>query len=81
MTFVQRITPGYFRNVHGWPPDPPEHPAGKDNPWFAGTLSGWHRSFDHLGVLLDGGEWKRASQVERDALDQRYREHMLATQP
>lgn len=81
MVFAQRIKSSTYANVHNWPADPPEHPAGETNPWRPGTLSGWHRSFDHLGVLMDGGEWMRVSLAERDALDQRYRAHMLATQP
>lgn len=81
MLFVQHIAPSEWVNVHNWPADPAEHPAGDANPWRPGTLSGWHRAFDHLGVLMDGAEWRRASQAERDAFDQRYREHMLATQP
>lgn len=81
VTFVQRIEPGRWVNIHKWPADPPEHPAGEANPWRPGTLSGWHWSLDELGVRLDGGVWTRKSKAERDALDQRYREHMLATQP
>ncbi|HEY3799130.1 MAG TPA: SRPBCC domain-containing protein [Caulobacteraceae bacterium] len=81
MVFTQLIRSSDYVNVHNWPADPPEHPAGERNPWRPGTLSGWHRSFDHLGVLMDGGVWVRASQSERDALDQRYRDHMLAMQP
>jgi uncharacterized protein YndB with AHSA1/START domain len=81
LVFVQRIEPGRWVNMHNWPADPPEHPAGEANPWRPGTLSGWHRSLDHMGVLMDGGVWTRRPQAERDALDQRYREHMLATQP
>jgi uncharacterized protein YndB with AHSA1/START domain len=79
--FVQRITPGCWVNIHNWPADPPEHPAGEANPWRPGTLSGWHRSLDHMGVLMDGGEWGPATRAERETLDQRYRELMLATQP
>jgi uncharacterized protein YndB with AHSA1/START domain len=78
MTFVQRITPGYFKNVHGWAPDPPEHPAGKDNPWFAGTLSGWHIAFDHLGDQMNAVPFRK---VDEAVLKDRYRAHMLATQP
>ena len=81
MLFEQHISSRTWANVHHWPADPPEHPAGETNPWRPGTLSGWHRSFDHLGVHMDGGVWVRATDTERDTLDQRYRQHMLATQP
>ena len=81
MLFEQRISSKTWANVHGWPADPAEHPAGETNPWRPGTLSGWHRAFEHLGVHMDGGAWERPSQAARDVLDQRYREHMLATQP
>jgi hypothetical protein len=77
LVFVQRIAPG--GPLPDWPRDPPGTPA--DTPWWLGTLSCWHRSLDHLGVLMDGGVWRRADQAARDALDQRYREHMLATLP
>ena len=72
-----RAITGTYVNVHNWPADPPEHPAGETNPWRPGTLSGWRTST----MLMEGGAWVRPSQAERDALDQRYREHMLATQP
>lgn len=77
LVFVQRIAPGPV--LPDWPPDPPGTPA--DTPWRPGTLSGWHRSLDHMGVLMSGGIWRRADQAARDALDQCYREHMLATLP
>ncbi len=81
MVFVQRITPGCWVNIHNWPADPPDHPAGEANPWRPGTLSGWHQALDHMGALMDGGASRRDSQSEVDALDQRYRAHMLASQP
>jgi uncharacterized protein YndB with AHSA1/START domain len=81
MAFVQRITPGRWVNVHDWPADPPEHPAGEANPWRPGTLSGWHWALDGLGVLMDGGRWSGPTRSEQARLDQRYREHMLSTQP
>lgn len=78
MVFVQRITPGAWTNPHDWPADPPEHPAGEGNPWRPGTLSGWHGAFDHLGDLMDGGGLRP---LDEEALQARYRRHMLATQP
>jgi uncharacterized protein YndB with AHSA1/START domain len=77
LVFTQSIPPGGPKP--DWPRDPPGTPD--DTPWWPGTLSGWHRSLDHLGVLMDGGTWRRADQAARDALDQRYREHMLTTLP
>lgn len=74
LTFVQRIAPGVL--THALPRDPPGIPA--DTPWQPGTLSGWHRSLDHMGVLMDGGAWRRPDQAVREALDQRYRALMLA---
>ena len=78
MVFVQRITPGFWTNPHNWPADPPEHPAGEGNPWRPGTLSGWHGAFDHLGDLVAGG---RLRPLDEKRLQDRYRAHMLATQP
>jgi len=78
MVFVQRITPGFWTNPHDWPADPAEHPAGKGNPWRAGTLSGWHGAFDHLGDLMDGGPLR---ELDEEPLKARYRTHMVATQP
>ena len=33
MVFGQRINSATWTNVHNWPADPPEHPAGETNPW------------------------------------------------
>jgi uncharacterized protein YndB with AHSA1/START domain len=76
--FQQSSQPGVWRNTHGWPADPADHPAGERNPWRPGTLSGWHVAFDHLGDLLNGAEPRK---VDEDALKARYREHMRGTQP
>ena len=78
MTFVQRSQPGFWTNAHGWPADPVEHPAGELNPWRPGTLSGWHRAFDHLGDRLDGVPFR---QVDEAPLKHRYRALMRETQP
>jgi uncharacterized protein YndB with AHSA1/START domain len=78
MLFRQHIAPSEWVNVHNWPADPAEHPAGDANPWRPGTLSGWHVSFDHLGDLMDGAPLSR---VDETALQSRYRAHMLANQP
>ena len=78
MMFVQSSEPGVWRNTHGWPADPPEHPAGELNPWRPGTLSGWHRAFDHLGDRLDGAPLRNEDEAP---LRDRYRELMRATQP
>ena len=78
MVFVQRVTPGAYRNTHGWPADPPDHPAGELNPWRPGTLSGWHISFDHLGDQLDGAPHRK---VDEPSLEARYRALMRETQP
>jgi uncharacterized protein YndB with AHSA1/START domain len=78
MVFVQSSEPGVWRNTFNWPADPPEHPAGALNPWRPGTLSGWHRAFDHLGDLLDGAPFH---QVDETPLRDRYRQLMRETQP
>ena len=78
MVFVQRITPGSWTKHHNWPADPAEHPAGADNPWRPGTLSGWHGDFDAIGELLAG---RGPPPYDEKALSDRYRQHMLATQP
>ena len=75
LTFMQRIPPGHD-TLARWPLDPPESPP--DTPWRPGTLSGWHLSLDHLGVLLDGAEWIRP---DEPALSARYREHIRAEMP
>ena len=73
--FLQRIPPGHD-TLARWPLDPPEAPP--DTPWRPGTLSGWHLSLDHLGVLLDDAPW-----LGRDepALAARYRELMRTEMP
>ena len=75
LTFLQRIPPGHD-TLARWPLDPPESPP--DTPWRPGTLSGWHLSLDHLGVLLDGGAWVRP---DEPTLSARYRDHMRAEMP
>ncbi|HEY3799126.1 MAG TPA: SRPBCC domain-containing protein [Caulobacteraceae bacterium] len=77
--FVQSSPPGVWRNTFGWPADPPEHPAGALNPWRPGTLSGWHRSLDHLGELMDGGPLRDLG--DEAPLRERYRQLMRETQP
>ncbi|MGH6957570.1 MAG: SRPBCC domain-containing protein [Caulobacteraceae bacterium] len=78
VVFVQHIEPGEHP-AKDWPRDPPGTPA--DTPWWPGTLSGWHRGLDHLGALMDRRPWRRPDTAARESLDQRYRDHMLATLP
>ena len=75
VVFMQRIPPGHD-TLARWPLDPPESPP--DTPWRPGTLSGWHLSLDHLGVLLDGARWVRP---DEPTLSARYRELMRAKMP
>ena len=75
LTFLQRIPPGHGA-LERWPLDPPESPP--DSPWRPRTLSGWHLSLDHLGVILDGAPWRSPDEL---ALDARYRELMRAEMP
>jgi uncharacterized protein YndB with AHSA1/START domain len=46
-------------------------------PW-PGLLSGWHFALDHLGALLDG---RPPPSADEGALQERYRQHALASQP
>src|SRR5579859_567016 len=78
MRFIQHSQPGFWTNLHGWLADPAEHPAGALNPWWPGTLSGWHVAFDQLGDLMDE---VRVRQVDQPALEARYRALMRETQP
>jgi uncharacterized protein YndB with AHSA1/START domain len=78
MTFIQRSQPGFWSNSHGWPADPPEHPAGELNPWRPATLSGWHGAFDHLADLIGGA---RERPIDEAVLEGRYRDLMRAAQP
>jgi uncharacterized protein YndB with AHSA1/START domain len=78
MLFVQSSQPGAWRNTHGWPADPPEHPAGALNPWRPGTLGGWHAAFAHLEDLMGGAAPR---EIDEGALEGRYRALMLETQP
>lgn len=78
LTLSQRIGPDSWTNPHGWPADPPDHPAGDANPWRPGTLAGWHGALDHLEDLLAGAPLRR---LDMAGLEVAYRAHMLATQP
>ena len=78
VVFVQHIGPASWNNPHNWAADPPDHPAGAANPWRPGTLSGWHGALDHLEDLLAGAALRR---LDMAGMDERYREHMRATQP
>jgi uncharacterized protein YndB with AHSA1/START domain len=75
LVFMQRIPPGHD-TLARWPLDPPESPP--DTPWRPGTLSGWHRSLDHLGVLLNDAAWER---LDEEPLKARYRELMRTSMP
>jgi len=78
MKFVQHSQPGFWSNAHGWPADPPDHPAGELNPWRPATLGGWHAAFDHLGDRMDGAPPRP---VDEAALQDLYRRLMRRTQP